>query len=61
MECERNQPKIGMSEQDVLSTCWGKPRYRRLTGVEGLMREQWVYGDRKYLYFDNSRLIGIEE
>lgn len=59
--CTQNQPRVGMSEQEVLSTCWGKPQYRRRTGVEGLMRDQWVYGDGKYLYFDNGHLLAIEE
>jgi len=56
-----NEPEVGMSEQDVLATCWGKPRYRKRVGVEGLMRDQWVYGDGKFLYFDDGRLLAIEE
>src|SRR5690349_1492102 len=59
--CTPNQPRVGMTEQEVLSTCWGKPRYRRRVGVEGLMRDQWVYGDGRYLYFDNGQLLAIEE
>ncbi len=59
--CSPNEPRVGMTEQEVLSTCWGKPRYRRRTGVEGLMRDQWVYGDGKYLYFDNGHLLAIEQ
>jgi hypothetical protein len=53
--------RIGMSEADVLASCWGKPRSRRRTGVEGLMRDQWSYGDGRYLYFDNGRLLAIED
>jgi len=54
-------PRIGMSEEEVLVSCWGKPRNRRHIGVEGLMRDQWIYGDGRYLYFDNGHLIAIEE
>jgi len=53
-------PQIGMSEDEVLASCWGKPKARRTIGVEGLMRDQWVYGDGRYLYFDNGRLFAIE-
>ena len=59
MSCTQS-PRIGMSEQEVLASCWGKPRSRRRTGVEGLMRDQWIYGDGRYLYFDNGRLLAIE-
>jgi hypothetical protein len=53
-------PQIGMSEDQVLASCWGKPKSRGSIGVEGLMRDQWVYGDGRYLYFDNGRLFAIE-
>jgi len=59
MSCTGNL-RIGMSEEEVLASCWGKPRSRRRTGVEGLMRDQWSYGDGRYLYFDNGRLLAIE-
>jgi hypothetical protein len=59
MSCTQS-PRIGMSEEEVLASCWGKPRSRRRTGVEGLMRDQWSYGDGRYLYFDNGRLLAIE-
>ena len=53
-------PQVGMTEEQVLASCWGKPKSRRSIGVEGLMRDQWVYGDGKFLYFDNGRLFAIE-
>ena len=53
-------PRIGMSEEEVLASCWGKPKIRRRIGVEGLMRDQWIYGDGRYLYFDDGRLFAIE-
>jgi hypothetical protein len=59
MSCTQD-PRIGMSEEEVLASCWGKPQNRRRTGVEGLMRDQWIYGDGRYLYFDNGRLFAIE-
>jgi hypothetical protein len=59
MSCTQT-PQIGMSEAAVLASCWGKPKSRRRIGVEGLMRDQWIYGDGRYLYFDNGRLFAIE-
>jgi hypothetical protein len=55
-----NEPEVDMSEQEALASCWGKPRFRRRVGVEGLMRDQWVYGNGRNLYFDNGRLLAIE-
>jgi hypothetical protein len=59
MSCSQT-PQIGMSEAAVLASCWGKPKSRRRVGVEGLMRDQWIYGDGRYLYFDDGRLFAIE-
>ena len=53
-------PQVGMTEEQVLASCWGKPKVRRQIGVEGLMRDQWVYGDGRFLYFDKGRVFAIE-
>jgi hypothetical protein len=55
------EPRVGMSEQEVLKTCWGKPKYRRRVGVEGLMRDEWVYGDGKYVYFDEGHVLATQQ
>ena len=49
-----------MSEQEALKTCWGRPKFRRRVGVEGLMRDEWVYGEGRYLYFDNGKILAIQ-
>jgi hypothetical protein len=54
------EPRVGMSEQEALKTCWGRPKLRRRVGVEGLMRDEWLYGDRRYLYFDNGKILAIQ-
>ena len=54
-------PRVGMSEKEALSTCWGRPKYRQEIGVEGLMRDEWVYGEGRYLYFDNGKVLAIQE
>lgn len=51
---------IGMSQQDVLDSSWGKPqRVNRSTNKYGV-REQWVYGPGNYLYFENATLTSIQ-
>ncbi|MGN6831098.1 zinc-ribbon domain-containing protein [Paucibacter sp. M5-1] len=51
---------IGMSEQDVRDSSWGRPEsINRTTSASGT-REQWVYGGRNYLYFENGRLTSIQ-
>lgn len=51
---------IGMSEQEVRESSWGRPEsINRTTNAFGT-REQWVYGGRNYLYFENGRLTSIQ-
>lgn len=52
---------IGMSQQDVLDSSWGRPeRVNTTTTVRGT-REQWVYpGRHNYLYFENGVLTSIQ-
>lgn len=55
----REGVRIGMSEQDVLDSSWGRPRkVNRTTRASGTA-EQWVY-DGGYLYFDNGVLTSIQ-
>lgn len=51
---------IGMSEQDVLDSSWGRPTKKNLTISAHGTREQWVYDGHQYLYFTNGRLTGIQ-
>lgn len=51
---------IGMTQERVLESSWGRPQHvNRTTTVNGI-HEQWVYGSRNYLYFDNGILTGIQ-
>lgn len=51
---------VGMSEQDVRDSSWGRPESINRTTNAGGTREQWVYGGRNYLYFENGRLTSIQ-
>jgi hypothetical protein len=64
-EAERRQRRkegvtLGMTEEEVLASSWGRPeRVNRTTTSRGT-REQWVYGIGNYLYFENGILTAIQ-
>jgi hypothetical protein len=51
---------IGMDVQQVLDSSWGRPEHVNRTTTAYGTREQWVYGSRSYLYFENGTLISIQ-
>lgn len=53
--------KVGMSAAEVLGAkYWGKPtRINHTTGANGT-REQWVYGDGRYVYLDRGIVTAIQ-
>lgn len=52
--------RIGMTKQQVLATQWGNPNSVNTTTNRYGTREQWVYGGRNYLYFENGVLTTIQ-
>ncbi|MGQ0711399.1 MAG: hypothetical protein ACT4NV_16835 [Rhodoferax sp.] len=59
-EKRKHGVEVGMTQQDVLDSSWGKPkRINRTTTARGT-REQWVYGLRNYLYFEDGILTTIQ-
>lgn len=55
-------PRIGMTWQTVVhETNWGRPYDVNRTTTRWGTREQWVYGDRRYLYFENGVLTAIQD
>ena len=52
--------RIGMSKADVLASNWGRPQAVNTTTTARGTREQWVYGGRNYLYFDDGVLTAIQ-
>jgi hypothetical protein len=52
--------RVGMTINQVLASNWGKPnKVNRSTNKYGV-REQWVYEDSNYLYFENGILTSIQ-
>lgn len=54
-------PPLGASQSDVINSGWGYPRDTNKTTTSAGVREQWVYGPGKYLYFQNGVLTAIQE
>lgn len=50
---------LGMSQQDVLDSSWGRPNKVNKTTTAHGTTEQWVYGGG-YLYFDNGLLKTVQ-
>lgn len=51
---------IGDTRQEVMTSGWGLPSHINRTTTAFGTREQWVYGERRYLYFDNGVLTAIQ-
>lgn len=51
---------IGMSMEDVIASSWGKPQSINTTTTATTERQQWVYGNRSYLYFQDGKLTSIQ-
>jgi len=53
--------RIGMTASQVLNhSNWGKPLSVNRTTTASGTKEQWVYGEGNYLYFENGKLIAIQ-
>lgn len=56
----KEEPYIGMSESDVLSSKWGYPKKTNTTETVNGTREQWVYDDG-YIYLENGLVTVIQK
>lgn len=61
MENMKKEPKLGMTEEEVLNSTWGKPKKRNKTTATWGTSEQWVYSNNRYIYFDNGIVTAISE
>ena len=50
---------IGASALDAMGK-WGFPDHINTTETAHGTREQWMYADLGYLYFENGRLVAIQ-
>lgn len=51
---------VGMTQEEVKGSNWGKPKSVNTTITTYGRHEQWVYGGSNYLYFENGRLTSIQ-
>jgi hypothetical protein len=51
---------IGMTQQQVLDSSWGRPTDINKTITEYGTHEQWVYNGYNYLYFEDGILTSIQ-
>lgn len=56
----KNTVKLGMTDKEVMQL-WGKPVRINRTMNKYVTREQWVYPDYVYLYFENGVLTTIQD
>ena len=54
------EPKLGMTPGEAEKTCWAKPVTVNKLNIAHRIREQYVYGGGRYLYFENGVLVAIE-
>jgi hypothetical protein len=59
-ERRKNGVDIGMTMAEVQDSSWGKPQSINRSTYATHTREQWVYGNRNYLYFQNGVLTSIQ-
>lgn len=59
-EKKREGVRIGMTKQEVLDSSWGSPIDINTTTNKYGVREQWVYGNGNYLYFEDGILVTIQ-
>jgi hypothetical protein len=56
------RPTIGMTYEQAVATCWGKPESINRTTRQGHVEDQAVYADhRRYLNFNDGVLTSIQE
>ncbi len=52
--------RLGMTPADVEASSWGKPQRIKTTTNKWGERQQWVYGNGNYLYFEKGVLTSIQ-
>ncbi|WP_433947024.1 hypothetical protein [Paenibacillus sp. SN-8-1] len=55
-----SEPQIGMTQQEVESSKWGKPKKINTTITKYGKSEQWVYDNYRYVYFDDGIVSSIQ-
>jgi hypothetical protein len=60
-DCKRRgDPHIGMTAKQVEATCWGKPDRVNRTQTAGVISDQYVYDNGRYVYLRNGIVTSIQ-
>ncbi len=60
-ECKRRgNPRIGMTHQQVIATCWGEPENVNRTETGNVVFDQYVYSDGRYVYLRNGAVTSLQ-
>lgn len=56
---KESDPKVGMTESEVLKSKWGYPDDKNIDEYEWGTSEQWVYEGKGYVYFENGIVTSV--
>lgn len=60
-ESLKPNPSIGMTKEEIIESSWGKPNDINKTTTRYAVREQWVYSNSRYIYFEDGLVTTIQE
>ena len=58
---KKGAPILGMTAAQVRETSWGIPEDINRTTTKYGTKEQWVYRNGRYLYFEDNVLVSIQD
>ncbi len=58
---KKEEPRIGMTAEDVRKSTWGEPKNINKTTYTWGTKEQWCYSGYRYIYFENGIVTAIQE
>ena len=60
-QAKGKNPHLGMTKEEVEASLWGRPEKINRTVTQYSSREQWVYGQGQYLYFEDGILTSFQD
>ncbi len=58
---ERRSPHVRMTENEVVSSSWGRPNFKDEITTEDGVFDKWIYYGKGYVYFENGIVVDIED
>lgn len=59
--CATKPTRIGMTEKQILTSCWGVPEHVSSTAAAGHRLDQWVYPGVGFLYFRDGVVVAKQD